>query len=111
MWAHVFAIALLCAAMAVADHKREEREAKVGGGFWLGGRYGRSLHTLVTSRNDRMRRWEGDSEDETTNRFFMGSRYGKRAPAPLSDLERWKRELCDCAPHHAYKRRVLRNSA
>ncbi|XP_045508253.1 uncharacterized protein LOC123704042 isoform X2 [Colias croceus] len=96
MWAHVFAIALLCAAMAVADHKREEREAKVGGGFWLGGRYGRSLHTLVTSRNDR---------------FFMGSRYGKRAPAPLSDLERWKRELCDCAPHHAYKRRVLRNSA
>ncbi|CAK1549169.1 unnamed protein product [Leptosia nina] len=76
----------------------EERQTREAGGFWLGGRYGRSLHTVMSTRNDR---------------FFFGSRYGKRnsADAPLNALDRWKRRVvCECVPREHIKRSTVRST-
>ncbi|XP_063835578.1 RYamide neuropeptides-like [Ostrinia nubilalis] len=63
---------LLCAARAApASDKRAESEFMSPMPFVLGSRYGRSQPRLIAPRNDR---------------FFMGSRYGKRSEAPLGPL-------------------------
>ncbi|VVD05415.1 unnamed protein product [Leptidea sinapis] len=65
------------------------RQVRQDSGFYLSGRYGRSLQTVLSARNDR---------------FFLGQRYGKRSSGPSATLERWKRNLCECAPSDLYTR-------
>ncbi|XP_048480882.1 RYamide neuropeptides [Plutella xylostella] len=62
MWAA--ALWLLLATAAAAQDKRAEIAPAP---FVVGSRYGRSPPRVITPRNDR---------------FFMGSRYGKRSPPP-----------------------------
>ncbi|XP_030019620.1 RYamide neuropeptides [Manduca sexta] len=65
LWVVALALAFTAALLSVvcADKRAEMSPAP----FVMGSRYGRSPHRLVAPRNDR---------------FFMGSRYGKRSEAP-----------------------------
>ncbi|XP_026756425.1 RYamide neuropeptides-like [Galleria mellonella] len=62
MWRWVCALMLLLAALIHADNEKRAEMSPMP--FVLGSRYGRSPPRMLTPRNDR---------------FFMGSRYGKRS--------------------------------
>ncbi|KAM3955221.1 RYamide neuropeptides [Aphomia sociella] len=69
MWRCVCALMLFCAALIEADSEKRAEMSPMP--FVLGSRYGRSPPRMLAPRNDR---------------FFMGSRYGKRSEGASSAL-------------------------